>query len=306
MNNNELFRSNAVARAAQPEPIDYPLRVTAPHEWLLMAGLVVALLCALAWAALADAEQTLSGSGTLVRSGERYEVAAAVPGTVVEILTEVGDRVEAGQAIIRLRLPELDWRLRAARARVRLLEADAARDVAASGDRLDSELAAARAELAEAAALEAASAIVQSPRAGEIAARHVNMGQAVRPGEKVAEVLTGSGRPEAIVVIGQKQWHQLADGMEARVAVSLQDSPRPRILPAKIAKIASLPGSPPPWLSRFGSRPGWPDDRPGYLVRLALAADLPQLPDGLPCEVEIILARHSLLGLLATKLGGST
>ena len=303
---NELFRDNAVARAAQPEPIDHPLRVTAPHEWFLMVGLVLALLGGLVWAALADAERTLAGSGALVRSGERYEVTATVPGTVVEILADVGDTVEAGQAIVRLRLPELDWRLRAARARVRLLGADAARDAAVSGGRLSAELAVARAELAELAALEAAGSVIPSPRAGKIAARHVGVGQAVTPGGQVTEILTGSGRAEAVMVLGHVQWRRLANGMEARVAVALPDSPHPRILPARITGITSLPDRLPPWLSRFGLSFAQPEDKRGYLVRLTLAADLPRIPDGLPCEVEIVLARHSVLGLLAAKLGGST
>ena len=40
---NRLFREQALARRQRQEPLDDRLQVTAPHEWLLVAGLGVAV-----------------------------------------------------------------------------------------------------------------------------------------------------------------------------------------------------------------------------------------------------------------------
>ena len=199
---NTLFRERALIRNAQPEPLDDLLRVTAPHEWLLLACLAAALLAAVAWGGFARVEQTVSGGGALVRPGDRYTVVSAASGVVTEVTAGVGDRVEAGQAVARLELPELRWRLRVSRARVALLEQRARGLEGPAGSWLDAELAAARAEAIELAALDAAGAVIVSPRAGEITAHRLFEGQAVGAGEPVAEVRTGVRRAlEAILFV---------------------------------------------------------------------------------------------------------
>jgi len=150
-----LFRERALIRSAQPEPLDDLLRVTAPHEWLLLACLAAALLAAALWGGLTRVEQTVSGAGALVQPGERYAIVSAASGVVTEVTAELGDRVEAGEAIARLELPELRWRLRISRARVALLDERARSPEAPPGGWLDAELAAARAEVLELAALDA-------------------------------------------------------------------------------------------------------------------------------------------------------
>ena len=302
--NNTIFRESAVARTALPEPLDNPLRVTAPHEWLALAALALALLGALLWAALAGVERTLSGSGALVRAGERHAVVAPVSGTVAEVLADAGDRVEAGQPILRLRLPEIEWRLRIAETRVDLLEAEAEHIGDASGGPLREEIAVARAELADLAALETVGQVIVSPHAGEVAVRHPGAGQAVAIGETVAEILVrGDNRPHALLVIGADQRHRIADGMEARVAVPFPGLAGGRIVATEVAQIVPLPVSPPPWLVRFGLLPPESGNAQNHLVRLALPMELPQVPDGTSCEVEIVLSRHSPLGLLASTAG---
>ena len=95
---NPLFRERAMIRRAQPEPLDDLLRVTAPREWLLLAGIAVALLAALAWSVFAGVERTVTHGGTLVRPGERHTLVAAASGIVTEVAAEVGDRIEAGDS----------------------------------------------------------------------------------------------------------------------------------------------------------------------------------------------------------------
>ena len=275
-------------RRAQPEPLDDLLRVTAPREWLLLAAIAVALLAALAWSVFAGVERTVTHGGTLVRPGERHALVAAASGIVTEVAAEVGDRIEAGEAIARLRLPELDWRQRLVQAQVAALEEGAgarAEDTAGTWRALA--LAAARAELIELAALGAAGAEVVSPYGGEVSASGLVTGQAVTAGETVAEIRAGARHvPEAIAFVPLEEG-RIEVGMAARVTAPSRTGSR--VYAAAVIAIgpaAPLPG--PATVSRAGRR-----------VRLALEGgeDL-QVPDGAPCRIEIILGRTTPLGLL--------
>jgi len=100
---NRLFRERALARRGRQEPLDDRLQVTAPHEWLLVIGLGAMFVALLVYLAVGSVERSLSYEAVVVLPGERFPVSAPVPGTVVETLADVGDTVEAGQAIARLR-----------------------------------------------------------------------------------------------------------------------------------------------------------------------------------------------------------
>ncbi len=47
-----VYRQEALIRSAQPEALDDLLRVTAPHERVFVAALLVPLLMLVAWAAV--------------------------------------------------------------------------------------------------------------------------------------------------------------------------------------------------------------------------------------------------------------
>lgn len=292
---NPLFRERALIRRAQPEPLDDLLRVTAPHEWVLLAGIAAALAAAVAWSAFADVERTVTHGGTLVRPGVRHTLAAAASGIVTEVAAEVGDRIEAGQTIARLRLPELDWRQRLVQARVAGLEAGAGAEETAddptAGTWRAVALASARAELIELAALGAAGAEVVSPYGGEVSASSLVAGRAVTAGEAVAEVRADARRvPEAIVFIPPGEG-SIEVGMEARVTVPAGTGSR--VYPAAVTAVSAAQPLPRPETVSGAGR----------MVRLALdgGEDL-QAPDGAPCRIEIILKRTTPLGLLVASV----
>ena len=70
-----------------------------------MAGLGVMFVALLVYGAVGSVERSVSYDAVVVLPGERYPVSAPVSGTVVEVLAEVGDTVEPGQAIARVRPP---------------------------------------------------------------------------------------------------------------------------------------------------------------------------------------------------------
>ena len=298
--NDPLFRDEALARNAQPEPLDGLLRVTAPHEWLLLGGLAVALFAAFVWGALASVERTASARGVLLYPGERHAAVSTVSGIVSQVAARAGDRVDSDQVIARLELPELGWRLQVARARLALLEERATQAGIAARSWLDAETAAAHMEIVELEALEAAGAVVVSPQAGEITWSRLAEGQLVDAGEAVAEVRIGNhDAPEAIVFVPPESSRRIEVGMEATIAYTA--APGSRVFSGTVADASPRLAELPPWLSRHGLASSDGTDSAGHLIRLSLSgSDDARIPDGAACHVEIVLERRSPIGLLVS------
>ncbi len=102
-----IFREQAIQHRAQPEPIDGLVRVTTPHEWIVLVGLAAVLAALAAWGLTGRVELGLVADSVLVRPGPRYSVVAPAAGVAGEALVDVGDRVAAGQRIGRVGRDEI-------------------------------------------------------------------------------------------------------------------------------------------------------------------------------------------------------
>jgi len=60
---NRMFRERALQRRARQEPLDDRLQVSAPHEWLIAAGLVAMLLVLAAFVVFGGIELLRPASG---------------------------------------------------------------------------------------------------------------------------------------------------------------------------------------------------------------------------------------------------
>lgn len=285
---SRLFRKSALARRGRPEALDGLLRVTAPHEWVILIGLAVGLAGVAAWSLFGSIDRALVAECLLVQSGERRAVVSGVSGNVVRVTVEPGDGVEAGQPIAYIQMPELSRDVALARARVVALEAAA--EVAA--DRLIL----ARAELAELEALQVSGEAVRSPYAGEVAVLDLTPGQAVEVGTAVGTIRSAAtGAWEAIAFVSPDQAARLAAGMDAQVVpVAHRDS---RSLSAQVQAVSSRPVVPADWRADFGPEAS----ARRHTVRLSLHEEgLPQVTDGTPCNLRITLRRDSPLRLITS------
>ena len=304
MLNRHLFREEALARQAQPEPIDYPMRVTAPHEWLFLALLGVGMLVVAGWGVFGSVERTLAEEGVLVQPGDRFTVMSTVRGSVSRTLVGDGDAVQAGQPLALLDLPDLALRVRVARARVEILERQAAESSESSAGLDRHAMEAAQAELVELQALHTAGATITSPWPGRLSAYPLAIGQAVEPGTAVAEVRAGDEDvPDALAVVDSTRAASLEAGMAARVTISMHGAPAPEAtIAARVVSVSPQPARPPPWQVRFGLDAGPSAGR--SLIRLALDTDRLDVPDGTPCRVVIVIERRSPMGLLLSTGAG--
>lgn len=289
---SKIFREEAVARRAQGDSLDERLQVTARHEWMVLAGLGLALLLLLAWGVFGSVERSLSVEAVLVQPGERYTVLSPVSGNVVEVLAEVGDAVEAGQAIARVRLPEAERQARITR---RILDAVREGTRGAAVAELRTALLTAAQNEVEAVESRAAAAIV-ARHGGELVAHRLAPGQPVRTGETVAQVRGNSEDPwQALAFVSAQDAGKLRAGMDAEVWATLPGQPGASRLGARVLEVSPRTVSPPRWLADLGlAAPA-----PAHLLRLVLdhPSSLP-LADGAGGRARVVLGNQSPAALL--------
>ena len=289
-----LFREEAIASHGKTERLDVLPQVTAPHEWAVLAGLTLVLLGAGAWCVFGTIERRLTAECLLVRPGDRRAVLAELSGTVADVLVDTGDAVRSGQAVARVRRPELRRSIRLARARVDALEARPA------GEREG--LRGARAELADLELTEAVGDVIVSPWAGTVTTLALTPGQPVAAGAEVARVRTGTaGGLEAVAFIAPAQAAEVAAGMAARVLVPAPDGRRRLVLAADLREVAARPAAVPGWVAAFGL--ATPDR--GHRVRLSLrSAPDRTVADGEPCRLDVVTRRQAPVRFLARAGSG--
>ncbi len=292
---SKVFREEALARRSRPEPLDDRLQVTAPHEWVALTGIGLALLALSAWGVSGRVERSLSVDVVLVQPGGRHAVTSPVSGDVVEVLAEVGDFVDAGQEIARVRPLEARREARITRRIVDAVEEGLRGDAAAPREAL---LAAARDQLG-AVEMRAGEAIV-APREGTLVAHGLTPGRPVRAGETVARIRGRSaGAWQALAFVSANDAGRLAGGMDADVRVALPGRAVPSALAARVAEVSPRPAAAPAWLADLGlSTPA-----PAHLLRLVLNAPPDRPLDGAGGRARIVLGRQSPAALLLA--GGS-
>ena len=296
---NRLFRDQALARHRRQEPLDDRLQVTAPHEWLLVAGLGVMVLALLVYGAVGSFERSLSYDAVVVLPGERYPVSAPVSGTVIEVLAELGNTVEPGQVIARMRPPVEQQRDSEARRLLGSLVEESHRNDEAAADLLLLLLAlASDGEVGGSGA----GVDVVSVAGGEIMTLGLAPGMPVSAGEPVALVrAAASGPPEALALVPSDDAGRIEAGLTAQVSVA-RGSREASIYPAEVAAVSARAVTPPEWLVGLGmSAPAG-----SHLVRVQLedASMGDAIADGSMGSLRVVLGRSSFLSLLAPG-GGS-
>ncbi len=104
---SKIYRKVALARLSSPEQLDQLMQVTNPRGWLALSALLALLLAALVWAVFGSIPTEAVGQGILLRHGGVSELVAAGSGQVEEVLVTVGDALERGQVIARIRQESL-------------------------------------------------------------------------------------------------------------------------------------------------------------------------------------------------------
>ena len=288
MARRRLFREEAFARRGQTEPMDGLLRVTAPHEWVIVAGLGLALLGLVAWGLFGSVERSLSSECILAHPGDRYTVISDVAGTVIDMPVNAGDPVEAGQPIAVIKIPNLSRQLTLARARLSNLEENP--------EAVPDSLVLPRSELLALESLKAFGAVVASPYSGEVAAYDLVQGQTVEAGGEIAEIRVGpESELEAFAFVPPEEARRLEVGMKARVLTA--SSGRSGWHDAEVREISPRPMTPPDWLMEFGMTPY----ERSHLVQLSMREMPSTAADGDSCSLRIVLSKEPPIHLITSR-----
>lgn len=285
------FLDQAANSRNKYQQLDHLLRVTAPHERMILAGIGLVMLALVAWALFGSIVRSVTIDGVLIKPGTRHELVSNEPGYLEAFLVVPGDHVEVGNPIARQSVPELDGETAALRDRVEILKSEL-RQVNREGSGLPSLLAAAQVALLQMEARRAARELIVSPVAGKVTALRSDPGEYLPAGGAVAQLReTENQPPQAVLQVAPRMAKRIQPGMRASVQIMMPDDAQQRF----DGEVSSVTFGPlPNWLATL--RPANPDATYRIDVALHHASDL-SLPDVTPCRVRIVLGRQPITAL---------
>ena len=285
------FLDQAAKSRNKYQQLDHLLRVTAPHERMILAGIGLVMLALVAWALFGSIVRSVTIDGVLIEPGTRHELVSSEPGHLEAFLVAPGDHVEAGDPIARQSVPELDGETAALRDRVEVLKSELRR-VDGEGSGLPSLLAAAQVALLQMEARRSARELIVSPVAGKVTALRSDPGEYLPAGSAVAQLRETEDQPlQAVLQVAPHVAKRIQPGMRASVEIMMPDDARRRF-DGDVSSVT--PGPLPNWLATL--RPAVPNATHRVDVVLRHASDL-SLPDVTPCRVRIVLGQQPLTAL---------
>lgn len=285
------FLDQAANSRNKYQQLDHLLRVTAPHERMILAGIGVVMLALASWALFGSIVRTVTVDGVLFEPGVRHELVSSEPGYLEAFLVVPGDHVEVGDPIARQSVPELDGEAAVLRDRVDMLKSEL-RQADGEGSGLPSLLAAAQVALLQMEARRSAREVIVSPVAGKVTALRSAPGEYLPAGGGVAQLRETEDQPlQAVLQVAPHMAKRIQPGMRASVEIMMPDDAQRRF-DGEVSSVT--PGPLPAWLAAL--RPAAPDATHRVDVVLHHASDL-SLPDVTPCRVRIVLGQQPLTAL---------
>ena len=286
------FLQEAANNRSKRQQLDHLLRVTAPHERMILAGIGLVMLALVAWALFGSIVRSVTLDGVLIEPGVRHEMVSTESGYLVEFLVAPGDHLEVGDPIARQSVPELDGETAALRDRVEMLKTEL-RQVGGEGSDLRSLLAAAQVALLQIEARRSARELILSPVAGTVTVLRTVPGDYLPAGGAVAQLREAEDQPlQAVLRVPPRMAQRIQPGMRASVELGRPNGATRR-LDGEVTSVT--PGPLPNWLASL--QPAAPDSAHRVDVVLHQASDL-SLPDVTPCRVRIVLGQQPLTVLL--------
>ncbi|MEI8394983.1 MAG: NHLP bacteriocin system secretion protein [Rhodospirillaceae bacterium] len=117
-----IFREQALERLSSPEQLDQAMRVAKPTGWLAIGLFLVLTVVAAVWATVSTAPIMVRGQGILIQMGGVVDIVSASDGRLLELSVDTGTRVEKGQLVAVIALPEQEQKLVSARKALQELE----------------------------------------------------------------------------------------------------------------------------------------------------------------------------------------
>lgn len=289
-----MFRERALARRTRQEPLDDRLQITAPHEWLIVAMLGLAVLGLILFAAFGRVDRAVSYSAVLVALGDRHHIVAPASGIVVDVLVGLNDEVTAGQPIAYLHLLADRERASAIADIIELLEEQG---LVEASDLIQKLLS------TEESGDTVSRVPITSTHDGRVSGLELTQGQPLLAGSSVGVVREASSdRPQVVAYVSAADAARIRAGMTASIGIVGPGGNVEREIAGEVVSVSSGIQPPPRWL--LEQVPAVP--RQPHEVHVALSGDEPDLwrIDSVAVVLRIVVGRESIASLLTPGGGG--
>ena len=292
MFNNPLLEA-AAANKNDRQQLDRLLETVPRHERMALACFGLVLAAFVVWAFLGRVDRVVNVDGILLQPGVRHALVATEPGFLTELLVSTGDVVEAGNPIARQTVPVLDREYAALRERVALLR-DQSGGPREEADPARLALEPARAALLQLEARRRAGSLIVSAVGGVVGVLRVVPGDYLPAGAVIAEVREErTGPPVAVLRVSPDVAQGIEPGMTASVSIAAAgDTPGPARGRVASVTAGAMPGGPVTALAAVAAHT--------HEIEVVLEdASVPDVPDGTPCSVRIVIGREPPAALFA-------
>ena len=102
-----IFRAEALDQLSSPEQLEQLLQVTNRKSWITLATLGFLIFVVLLWSIFGRIPVTVNGTGILIYPRQVMPFQASVQGQLSSMNIAVGDRVQAGQVIATVSVPDI-------------------------------------------------------------------------------------------------------------------------------------------------------------------------------------------------------
>lgn len=185
-----LFRQEAIDHRTAREPIDRVAQVTVPYDWWVLILLSVLCLLVVLWAVFVKIELTLPVEVVVIKPTDDRLVVSPVTARVSDVLVDEGTPVVAGDALVRVVLPDLHRRLAEAKEREQAILEEIGNSDSYDND-LGRMLIDSRAESAALTKSIENEEIILSPFSGKVFGVGVSIGHVAMVGQEIVLVRVG-------------------------------------------------------------------------------------------------------------------
>jgi len=211
--------------------------VYVPRAHRVVLACVLALLAAGAvWAVFGRVPTKVAGQGIINHSGQQlYVVQTTHSGQVERVEVAIGERVEAGRVVLRLRQPELEERLE--------LEERALEDLRSSGAEFKARIAAQQRAVEQARFTLEQSRVVRAQVAGVVEEIHVATGENAGPQDRLMTIASGGEGFEALAFLPAESGSRVTVGMAVHVIPTTVQKAEYGTMRGVVAYVSELPVS---------------------------------------------------------------
>lgn len=225
-----IFREKVAKKVSTPDEMDILARITTPIGWITMLTVFVLFSALFIWSFLGQIPITLNGNGILLYSGGMVQVPSPITGVIQYVNVKDGEDVRSGDTIAEVYSNDTELVISKLKNDLKIAQS--------TGEYLKL-----KSDLDSALNKITTSEQIKSPNNGSVIAVYKNANEAVREGEPVALMTTGTKTDNlhaAVYVVGATA-KRLKEGMMVRMELGNVRSDKYGYLVGKIDKVSAYP-----------------------------------------------------------------